>query len=420
LKKLDIAVVGAGIVGLAAAYYLTKQGAQVTLFDRDPEGDKASLGNTEVTPASTPGTFWRVFGWMLDPLGPLAVRPTHALNLIPWLTRFARAGSPTEVDRISRALAAINARVYTDLLPMLADIGLSGELHRNGALSVYESEQGYRRDAADRARQRDLGIIVQEISGDEARQMEPALGPVVHRAVRFPDWSYVSDPKRVVDSARNWLLKSGAEVRRGEVHNVIPALPGTPGSVRVETGYGTHAADRVVIAAGAWSAVLARRIGDRAVLESERGYNMTIPNSGIALNQQLIFAERKFVATPLSCGLRIGGAAEFGGLHCSPNFRRSLALVDLARRYLPRLRTNGGISWAGHRPATPDSLPVISRSLYNANVFYAFGHGHLGLTQAATTGRLISELVFSKAPSLAIAPYSVARFTRALRHSMLV
>jgi D-amino-acid dehydrogenase len=173
---------------------------------------------------------------------------------------------------------------------------------------------------------------------------------------------------------------------------------------------GSKEADQVVIAAGAWSKTLAQRIGDRVLLESERGYNMTLPRSGVSLKRQLIFAERKFVATPLSCGLRIGGAAEFGGLNAAANFKRSHALVALARRYLPGLQTEGGTEWAGHRPATPDSLPVIGRSPQLPDVFYAFGHGHLGLTQAATTGRLVSDLLFQRPPPIDLHPYSIGRF----------
>jgi len=124
----------------------------------------------------------------------------------------------------------------------------------------------------------------------------------------------------------------------------------------------------------------------------------------------LIFSERKFVATPLSCGLRIGGAAEFGGLKAPPNFKRSRTLAELARRYLPELKIEGGTNWAGHRPTTPDSLPVIGASKHQPNVLYAFGHGHLGLTQAATTGRLMSELVFQRTPSIDLTPYDIGRF----------
>jgi D-amino-acid dehydrogenase len=416
MRNIHIAVVGAGIVGLAVAYHLIKDGAQVTLIDRDPQGDGASLGNaggiavTEVVPASAPGSLWRVFGWMLDPLGPLAVRPTHAPKLIPWLSRFAQAGTQSEVDRISKALAAINSRVYEDLLPMLSETGLAGELNRNGSLSLYESDVGYRRDAAEWACKRSHGIQIQELTGEEARHMEPALGPRVQRAVLTPQWSHVNDPKRLVQGLRTWLAGRGVAVHRGEVSDIISSSSASPVTIALR-GAERMTADKAVIAAGAWSGILARRLGNRVLLESERGYNATLPNSGIVLQRQLIFAERKFVATPLSCGLRIGGAAEFGGLRAAPNFKRSQTLVELAHLYLPALRTEGGTNWAGHRPTTPDSLPVIGRAPHRENVFYAFGHGHLGLTQAATTGRLVSELVFARPSSIDMTPFGIDRFS---------
>jgi len=344
---------------------------------------------------------------MLDSLGPLSVRPLHAPKLIPWLTRFARSGTPQETERISRALSALNARVYEDLIPLLKDIGLSGELRSHGALSVYESEEGYARDSAEWECKRSRGVMVQEISGEEARRLEPSLGRIVCRAVLMPQWSHMNDPKRLVHGIRESLLRNGISLRQGDVTRIEPG----PDCVSLIFDGGHRiSTEHAVVAAGAWSGVLARRLGEKALLESERGYNATLPNSGVVVHRQLIFAERKFVATPMSCGLRIGGAAEFGGLNARANFRRSRALVELARRYLPDLETEGGTYWAGHRPATPDSLPVIGASPRHPRVFYAFGHGHLGLTQAATTGRLIADLIMRKLPPIDLSPYDIGRF----------
>ena len=327
MEKLSIIVVGAGVVGLAVAHHLRHAGADVTVVDRDPEGDKASFGNgggiavTEVVPASVPGLAWRVPRWMIDPLGPLAVRPVHAPKLLPWLLRFAKSGTPREVARISTALSALNGRVYEDLLPMLARTGLSGELNTKGALTVYESEEGLRRDDDQWALKRSYGIKVEFITGSAAREMEPALGSAVRRAAFTPQWSHINDPKRLVDALRRELREQGVKVVVGTVSRLLPA-EGTGASLELEDGERLDA-DRIVIAAGAWSGKIAKRLGDPVLIESERGYNTTLPDPGVHLSREVIFAEKKFVATPLSSGLRIGGAAEFGGLNAVANYRRS-------------------------------------------------------------------------------------------------
>ncbi len=409
-----VVVIGAGIIGLAAAHHLRREGFAVTLIDRDPEGDRASHGNagviavTEIVPASGPGVAWRVPGWLLDPLGPLALRPAHAPRLIPWLIRFVRAGRPREVARIAAALAALNARTYDDLLPMLAASGLAGELRRTGSLTVYESEAGFARDRPEWDLRRHHGIAFEAMGGDEARALEPALGPRVVRAVFAPQSAHVGDPRRIVEGLRAALLREGAAMIAGEVAELGVQ---DARALRVGLTDGRRIVpDRVVVAAGAWSGLLARRLGDPVLLESERGYNTTFPDPGLALGREIVFAERKFVATPLACGLRVGGAAEFGGLGAPPDFRRARALATLARLYLPGLPEGGGTAWAGHRPATPDSLPVIGPSARDRRIVYAFGHGHLGLTQAATTGRLVADLLCERPAPIDLRPYAVERF----------
>ncbi|HVY15589.1 MAG TPA: FAD-dependent oxidoreductase [Rhodopila sp.] len=411
-----IAVIGAGIVGLATAYHLHIDGQRVTVIDPSPEGDKTSYGNaggiavTEVVPASVPGLIWKIPGWLFDPLGPLAVRPAYAPRLIPWLHAFLKAGTTTEVARITTALAVLNRRVYDDLLPMLAATGLAGELHRRGALTVYESEEAYRRDRAEWSLKRSHGIQADYLNGAEVRALEPALGPAVACGVFTPQWSHVSDPRRLAEGLRQWLLANGVTVRTGRVVDIEPQVSGSV-DLRLE-GNETFRCANAVVAAGAWSGSLVRQLGDRVQLESERGYNTTLPDSGVNLSREVIFAERKFVATPLAPGLRIGGAAEFGGLDATANYKRSDALVRLAAMYLPGLNAQGGVRWAGHRPATSDSLPVIGRSARHPEVLYAFGHGHLGLTLAATTGRIVADLLAGRSPSTDLTPYSIARFQK--------
>ena len=393
-----IGIIGAGIVGLACAYWLTEDGHQVTVIDRDPRGDKCSWGNaggiaaSEVTPASMPGVIWRIPGWLADPLGPLSLRPAHAVAMLPWLRRFLASGRPDRMAAIAAALAALNARVHDDWLPLLAATGLSHALRRVGSLTVYETRAAFEHDRAEWDLRRRHGIVCEELSGEAAREMEPALGDLVRCGVFTPAWSQISDPKVVWAGVFDSLLARGVAFEQRDMVDVPSAF------------------DTTVIAAGAWSARLAARIGDRALLESERGYNTTLPAPGVSLTRPLTFGDYHFVAAPMTCGLRVGGAAEFAGLDAAPNYARAAALLTLARRCLPGLSAEGGTVWMGNRPATPDSLPVIGRSPRRSDVIYAFGHGHLGLTQSATTGRLVADLVAGRDSGIDMAPFSIGRF----------
>lgn len=406
---LRTVVIGAGIVGLSCARALNRDGHAVTVIDPDPAGDKASFGNagglgvTEILPAASPGVIWQVPGWLADPLGPLSLKPSHLPRLVPWLLRFLRSGTPAETERIARALVPLLGRVYDDYVPLLDELGLAGDLHRVGALWAYESRAGWERDASAHAARRRHGIAVDEMSGAEARRLEPALSAVVDRAVMTPQWSHVSDPKRIVDRLREALAAGGV------AFTARKALAVDGQAVRTEGGAPVPF-DKLVVAAGAWSGAIARQLGDRALLESERGYNATLPTPGVSLDREVIFAERQFVATPLSVGLRIGGAAEFAGLVTPANHKRSDALVTLAKRYLPDLDSRGAVPWMGHRPTTPDSLPVIGPSRRRPDVVYCFGHSHLGLTLGPTTGRLVADLVAGRPTPVDVAPFAITRF----------
>ncbi len=198
-----IGIIGAGIVGLNCAHWLREDGHEVTVIDRDPRGDKCSWGNAggiaapEVVPASMPGVLRQVPRWLLDPLGPLALRPAHAPAMLPWLRRFIAAGRPARVDAISAALAAINARVHEDWRAVLAATGQSDALRPVGAITVYATDAGLAHDRAEWELRRRHGIACEELTGEAVRAMEPALGPIVRHGVLTPTWSQVTDPKVV-------------------------------------------------------------------------------------------------------------------------------------------------------------------------------------------------------------------------------
>jgi D-amino-acid dehydrogenase len=418
-----LTVVGAGIIGLSCARYAQRRGWAVTLVDRDFEGDRASHGNaggiavSECLPLSLAGMGLKPLKWLLDPLGPLSIRPSHARHLLPWFLALRAASRTQNFNASGTALAQLNNRALADFEGMLADLGLANALHKRGALTVYESAGAFAADEAGWRFKRERGVRWRSVEPDELRALEPGLAPVFERAIMLEDWAHLSDPTCVVDALRQTIRRDGAELIEGDAVRLLTQDRARPG-VTLRSGV-TLSSDYLLVAAGAWSARLAETAGDRALLESERGYNTTLPHSADRLRREVIFAEKMFVATPLAIGLRIGGAAEFAGLAAPPNFKRSDALLALARRYIPNLNEDGAGRWMGQRPTTPDSLPVIGPSPRCEMLLYAFGHGHLGVTQAATTAQLVVDLLEGQPPSLDIAPYSIARFHKGIRASAI-
>jgi D-amino-acid dehydrogenase len=261
-----IIIVGAGIVGLACADFLAAEGRNVCVIDPDHEGDKASYGNaagiavTECIPASSPGVFWKVPGWLLDPLGPLALRWRHAPALTPWFLRFSQVSRTKEMHRIATALAALNDRTYDDLVPMLARNGLESELKRLGALTVYETDEAFEEDTWEWDLKRKHGIECRELSGAEARELEPALSAIVRRAVFTPQWSQVSEPRRLHNRILSNLREKGVQMLAGKA----VAVQTQEASVTVLLQDGDSVTgSKAVIAAGAWSKPLAASLGDK-------------------------------------------------------------------------------------------------------------------------------------------------------------
>jgi len=411
----DVVVIGAGIIGLACAWSALQDGARTTVIDTDFEGDRTSHGNAGViamadsTPISVPGVWRKVPKWLLDPLGPLSLDWKHLPSALPWFMAFQQASRPSRFKEISDALAVLHQRVYRDLLPMLSDVGAMNILYRRGALVVYETDAAFYADADEWRFKQSLGAKLRMMRADAVREMEPALAGVFKHGVFQEECAHVGDPREVVTRIRERIRALGATFVRGKVKAVAGA---EGGAVAILEDSARVRGRNVVVATGAWSARLAASVGDRVLLESERGYNTTLPAAAIHLSREVVFAERKFVATPLDIGLRIGGAAEFAGLRAPPNYQRSRALLSLGQRFLPGLQEDGAVQWMGHRPSTPDSLPVIGRSPKVPAIIYAFGHGHLGLTQSASTGALVADIIAGRTSDVPMAPYRIARFSR--------
>lgn len=408
-----VAVVGAGILGVAAALRLLADGRRVTLFDPKGVGEGASRGNASIlavescVPIATPGILRRVPGMLLDPLGPLAIRWRYLPRLAPWLWHFVRSSRPAEVERISVALAALLDRALEDYAPLLRGAGAEDMIRRQGMLLLFESERRFAAMQPDLALQRRRGVRLELLPPEEIRQLEPAVAPIFRRAVFFPDNAHATDSHRLLLRLAEAAFRGGAALRREAVTGFAFANGGVS---HVVTASGRHAVDAVVLAAGAWSKPLARLLGHRVLLDTERGYHVMLPEPHVAIGRPVYFADRGLVATPLEGGLRIAGTVELGGLALPPNPARAQVLLEQGRRMFPGLGASGRSDWMGFRPSMPDSLPVIAASPLRRNAVFAFGHGHLGLTLAAVTGRIVADLLAGRDPGLDLRPYRIDRF----------
>jgi D-amino-acid dehydrogenase len=408
-----ITVLGAGIVGVATASWLRRDGHEVTLVDRGAPGEFCSAGNAgilspgSVVPVGTPGILARVPQYLTDPAAPLSIHWSHLPRALPWLMRFVAASRRGRVEQISRALRPLVGSVFESYRPLVQDAGCADLIHRTGYIGVYESEAAFRADAYPLRLRRERGVIVEDMTAGELRAHDPQLAPIYARGVRLPEQGHVSNPLWLAQRLfRHYAAHGGSFVQR-EVRGFEVGA----GRVRaLHTDAGPLPVETLVLCAGVHSGALAARLGAQVPLESQRGYHVHFPNPGIEPPTPVMSGEYKFFTTPMADGLRIAGTVEIAGIDAPPTQARIDALVAHAKRMYPALDTSGMTTWMGHRPCTPDSLPVIGRAPGVANAWFAFGHGHLGLCAAAPTGRLIAELIAGRPPFLDPQPYRPERF----------
>ncbi|MDR0810614.1 MAG: FAD-binding oxidoreductase [Gemmobacter sp.] len=408
----DVIVIGAGVVGLSAALALQARGLSVMVLDREGPAAGASAGNagafafTDILPLASPGILRKAPKWLLDPLGPLSVPPAYALRIAPWMLRFWRACAPARVAHSTVAQTTLMDLSKTELELFLAATGTMSMLRKEGNLQVYESQAEFNASLPGWRLRAAHGIEFHHMTAAEMAGLQPGLSPRFTHGTFTPGWYSIADPNLYTMALAERFRTNGGRIEIAEVTVLHPV----EGGVEVQTATTTRHAGRVVVAAGAFSHRIARTLGERIPLETERGYNTTLPGDAFDLRTQITFGGHGFVVTRLSTGIRVGGAVELGGLNLPPNYKRSEAMLKKTQSFLPGLRAEGGVQWMGFRPSLPDSLPAIGAARATARVIYAFGHGHLGLTQSAGTARLVADLVTGRAAALDLTPFSPQRF----------
>lgn len=410
---MRVAVIGAGIVGVSCALHLQRDGHTVSLIDPRPPGTATSFGNAggivtgAVTPNSTPA-LWRDIPRMLfDRDSAVRLRWRYLPQIAPWLLRFLLAGRHSKVQAIADALQPLVGKAYEAHRELIALAGADGLVRPAGWLKVFETQAGFAHTQYERDIMAARGIRFDVLGPDEIRQLEPGLAHRYVKALFQPDSAFVTSPHRLVQSYAAHYQHLGGIIAQERVRGVQPI----EGAVRLDCELGFRTFDAVVIAAGAWSKELARQVGDRVPLDTERGYHLNIePGNAGELRRAVVFPERGFVLAPMLDGIRLTSGVELAGLNAPPDFSRIRRLLPAAREALPGLSDRVTRQWLGYRPSTPDSLPVIGHSAHNRSVFYAFGHQHLGLTLGAITGRLIASAVGGRDPEIDLTPYRADRF----------
>lgn len=410
IQHTDIAIIGAGAVGLAIAEALLADGRDVTLLDPNGPGMGASYGNAgtiadyAVMPVGSPDVLKNLPSLLFDPNSPLAIRRAALPALLPWLARFAWQSLPGPTRRNAGNIARLLADACPSWQDMAARIGASDILQNRGCLYLYESRKAYDAAHTDMAFRRTQGITVDLINPDELHQMEPGLPAVEGGAAFFPKAVFLNDPGRMMRLLAAHVGRS-APILRVRADRIERHMDGV-----MVTGHGLNLkARRVILAAGAHSRTLALQTGDKVPLDTERGYHVEWDMPTPRLTRPTCPTTRGFYLCPMQGRLRVAGTVELGGLTAPPSPHRIERLIEGARAIFPDLPAPSR-DWMGFRPSVPDSVPVIGPSRGGAEIIHAYGHGHIGLTLAPITARLVAALVAGRAPELDLTPYLPERF----------
>ncbi|MFV3403254.1 MULTISPECIES: NAD(P)/FAD-dependent oxidoreductase [Pseudomonas] len=408
----DIAVVGAGIVGVACALQLARQGKRVLLIDRQAPGHGASWGNAghlaseQVFPIADLSILKRLPNMLIDPMGPLRLDWKYLPRALPWFTRLLLNLRPTPFQRSVAGLRALNEASLGAWQRLLGSLGRSDLFHEQGSLLVFERHESRQALEALRTRMQEQAVPVTFWPAQQVRDAAPQLSESLQGGLFFPRTGHFIDPYRVVSALFDAALAAGVQFASREITNARVQHDG----VRLDSAQGALQARQVLLACGAHSAALVKALtGKRVPLDTERGYHLMLPNEHQRLPFAVTSLERRFIMTPMEGGLRLAGTVEFAGLNAPPSMQRAWQLHRLSQGLFKRdLSAEGATPWMGLRPSLPDSLPVIDR-VAEGKVLLAFGHQHLGLTQAAVTAEWVGKMVEQSA-GLATSYYRLDRF----------
>ncbi|MEW6754259.1 MAG: FAD-dependent oxidoreductase [Candidatus Latescibacterota bacterium] len=416
-EHADVLVIGAGVVGVSAAWFLQQEGASVTLVDQGPVGAGSSYGNAGLVvpshsvPLAHPGAVSLGLRWLLDADSPFYVRPRLSRDLIHWLWRFRRAATAEHVRRATPLLCELHL-ASRRLFAALAQGGLNFGFAQRGGMLLYRGEAGRQAVCHEAETMAAHGVCMEHLSADQARQRHPGVELDVAGALYCAEDAHL-DPARFVQTLAHRAAEGGARIRTGT--EVLGFDTAGDTITTVHTTRGRLCPREVVLAAGSWSQGLARRLGLELPIQPAKGYSVTVRAPEHPPAFPVILTEARVAVTPLGEALRFAGTLELAGMDMTVNQRRVAAILRAVPEYLPSIRPHECELveiWRGLRPCTPDGLPYLGRTGRWRNLTVAAGHAMIGVSLGPITGLLTSQICAGRTPQIDVAALDPERYHR--------
>ena len=409
-NKIKIAVIGAGIQGVCNALFLQKKGFKVTLFDRDEPGNSASYGNAghfspySSVPLNRPDVITDVPAMLLSSRGPLALKWNYVYKMIPWFLRFLLNCSERKMMHTAKNMHQILDLSLSAFDELFEAIDLNGLVENKGVLYVWNDKNLKSRELEIKIRE-ELGVKQQILTPKDIHDLEPNIKPFYHGGVYYDYARHTRNPKKILLKLfDNFLKKDGKFLKLN-----VQELNFDDDKPVIRSDVQRFVFDKLVIACGAFSKRLTDKLHENIPLDTERGYHVHFKDCDHLISRPVVYLNRGFGMTPMEQGLRVVGTVEFGGLDNPLSKSRIKNLIINAKDMLDGLPEHED-EWLGFRPSLPDLLPVLGPSKNYKNVFYSFGHNHLGWTLGAISGKIISKMIANESTNLNLSAYSSSRF----------
>jgi len=412
-KSFSVGIIGAGIQGVCISLFLIKKGFRVTLIDREEPGkNSASYGNAghfspyASVPMNRPDILIDVPSMLLSTAGPLALKWNYVPKMIPWFLKFIKNCTKKNMMHTAKYMHQILDLALPAYDELFQEIDVSGLVESKGIIYFWTDKDLKSRELEINIR-KELGAEQQLLKPHEIHDLEPHVKKIYHGGVLYPSARHARNPRKILLKLFDLFLKRGGHFEKQNVETIKFLTDNKP---IFKTNFNAYTFDKAVIACGAFSKKLTDQVNEKIPLDTERGYHVHFKGHDHLLSRPVIFLNRGFGITPMEQGLRVVGTVEFGGLDNPLNKKRILNLVNNAKYLFPELSEHQD-EWLGFRPSLPDFLPVIGPSKNYKNLFYAFGHHHLGWTLGAITGKIIAGMLAGENTNLNLTPYSSLRFS---------